>query len=147
MLMGRELQLSSNQGCFHIYAVRKKVEEELQRLERDQVKCSDWAASIVPVLKPNGQVQIYTFSSSCLCLCVMWPTGTGAASMLCAFIYCVCVCACVPTCACVCVCVCACTHTHVYCVCVCVCVITGIIMHNNVISFCCLFFSDRQQQI
>ena len=40
------------------YATRRKVEEELQRLEQDQViepvKYSDLAAPIVPVLKPNG---------------------------------------------------------------------------------------------
>lgn len=43
------------------YAIKPKVEIELMRLEREgiiQVKFSDWATSIVPIVKPNGTVQI-----------------------------------------------------------------------------------------
>ena len=44
------------------YAMKPKVDAELKRLEREgilhKVKFSDWATSIVPVVKPNGTVRI-----------------------------------------------------------------------------------------
>ena len=44
------------------YAMRSKVEEELQRLQEEDViepvTISDWATPIVPVLKSSGQVRI-----------------------------------------------------------------------------------------
>ena len=39
------------------YAMKSKVGAELKRLERE-VRFSDWATPIVPVIKPNGTVQI-----------------------------------------------------------------------------------------
>ena len=43
------------------YTIRPKVEIELMRLEREdiiQVKFSDWATAIGPVVEPNGTVRI-----------------------------------------------------------------------------------------
>lgn len=43
------------------YAMRKKVEEELDRLVKEEpVQFADWAASVVPVLKQDKKT---------LCLC------------------------------------------------------------------------------
>ena len=42
--------------------MRPKVEKELEKLERDgiisKIDMSDWASSIVPVLKKDGSVRI-----------------------------------------------------------------------------------------
>ena len=44
------------------YAMKEKVEKELDRLEQDgiitRVAHSDWATPIVPVMKPNGNVRL-----------------------------------------------------------------------------------------
>ena len=44
------------------YAMRTKVDSELKRLEEngiiEPVRFSDWAASVVPVLKPNGDIRL-----------------------------------------------------------------------------------------
>lgn len=44
------------------YALKPKVEEELDRLEKERIiqriDHSEWASPIVPVLKPNGEVRI-----------------------------------------------------------------------------------------
>ena len=44
------------------FALRAKVEAEIQRLEKEgvlkKVETSDWATPIVPVLKPDGTVRI-----------------------------------------------------------------------------------------
>lgn len=44
------------------FALRDRVAEELQRMQRDgiiePVKTSEWAASIVPVVKRDGRVRI-----------------------------------------------------------------------------------------
>lgn len=44
------------------YAMKSKVEKELERLERENViepvKYSDWAAPVVPVLKQNGELRL-----------------------------------------------------------------------------------------
>ena len=58
------------------YSTRKKAEEELQRLKQNEVtepvEYSDWAAPIVPVLKPNGQV----------CICGDYKVTVNKASKL-----------------------------------------------------------------
>ena len=44
------------------YSIRPKVEEELQRLEKESViksvSQSKWASSVVPEVKKNGQVRL-----------------------------------------------------------------------------------------
>ena len=44
------------------YAMRDKVADEIKRLESEgcleKIKCSEWDAPIVPVLKPDGSVRI-----------------------------------------------------------------------------------------
>ena len=47
------------------FAMRSKVEKELEKLERDgiilKIEMSDWASPIVPVLKKDGSVRICDF--------------------------------------------------------------------------------------
>jgi len=59
--------LPNVQPCFYRprpvpYALRDKVEKELKRLEQQKVieavEYSDWAALIVPILKPDGYIHI-----------------------------------------------------------------------------------------
>ena len=44
------------------YALRDKVEQELERLQRDgiiePVRFSEWAAPVVPVVKTDGSVRL-----------------------------------------------------------------------------------------
>jgi hypothetical protein len=44
------------------FAMRPKVEKELEKLERDgiisKIEMSDWASLIVPVLKKDGSIRI-----------------------------------------------------------------------------------------
>ena len=58
------------------YSMRKKAEEDLQRLKQDEVtepvEYSDWAEPIIPVLKPNGQV----------CICGDYKVTVNKASKL-----------------------------------------------------------------
>ena len=44
------------------FALKQKIEEELNRVERigvsEKLECSDWATPIVPGLKPDGTMRI-----------------------------------------------------------------------------------------
>ncbi|GFR58001.1 Pol polyprotein [Elysia marginata] len=50
-----------------LYALRKAIEEELSRLQRDgiikPIEHSEWATPIVPVWKKNGTVSIYVMTT------------------------------------------------------------------------------------
>ena len=58
------------------YSMRKKAEQDIQRLKQDEVtepvEYSDWAEPIIPVLKPNGQV----------CICGDYKVTVNKASKL-----------------------------------------------------------------
>lgn len=53
--------ISVDHAQFH-YALRGKIEQELQRLQAagivESITTADWAAPIVPILKPDGTIRI-----------------------------------------------------------------------------------------